>query len=250
MWLRTIVNSYEGMTWGSKKWGLMVIAAGTAAVFVSDLLTPLGLVLWVAYIPLCLMAVWQMGRGVAVLLAVVYSGLIVVGLLGSPPGLTFNWAVINRVVGLGALWGALWGGEIARREWSRLSSAMEQSERFLRLVLEHLPDMVFVKDAADLRFVAFNKAGEKLLGLTNQELLGKTDYDFFPKAEADFFTEKDREVLTGAHLVDVGEETISTKDKGERVLHTKKVPICDEGGVPYQHHALRHRRTDERFACL
>ena len=54
-----------------------------------------------------------------------------------------------------------------------------RSEEFLDKVIENIPNMVFVKEAKDLRFVRFNKAGEKLLGFTKADLLGKNDYDFF-----------------------------------------------------------------------
>ena len=109
---------------------------------------------------------------------------------------------------------------------------LQQSEQFLSSVLEHLPSMVFVKNADDLRFVKFNKAGEDLLGYSRHELLGHNDYDFFPQEEADFFTSKDREVLTSGQLIDIAEETIQTRNNGLRILHTKKIPIFDEHGKP------------------
>ena len=90
--------------------------------------------------------------------------------------------------------------------------------------------MIFVKDAKDLRFVRFNKAGEELLGLKRAELLGKNDYDFFPKDQADFFTQKDRQTLSKKKLEDISEEPITTKYKGKRILHTRKIPILDEKG--------------------
>lgn len=99
-------------------------------------------------------------------------------------------------------------------------------------MIEHLPNMVFLKDAKNLRFVHFNKAGEELLGYSRYELLGKNDYDFFPKEEADFFTSKDREVLTNGRLLDIPEEPIQTRHKGVRILHTRKIPICGASGRP------------------
>lgn len=108
---------------------------------------------------------------------------------------------------------------------------LRQSEAFVTSVLEHLPHMVFVKEASELRFVRLNKAGEALLGRAKGELLGKTDYDFFPKPEADFFTAKDREVLAHGHLLDIAEETIHTT-AGRRILHTKKLPIFEADGTP------------------
>lgn len=116
------------------------------------------------------------------------------------------------------------------RERQRMASEVEAS-RFLDAVIENIPDMVFVKDAEELRFVRFNRAGEELLGIPSSELIGKNDYDFFPKQEADFFTRKDRETLAARALVDIPEEPIQTKH-GERWLHTKKVPIVDASGTP------------------
>lgn len=97
-------------------------------------------------------------------------------------------------------------------------------------VVENIPNMIFLKRAEDLRFVLFNKAGEDLLGHPRLHLLGKNDYDFFPPEQADFFTAKDREVLSGPGLLDIPEETIATREHGERILHTKKLALRDERG--------------------
>lgn len=60
-------------------------------------------------------------------------------------------------------------------------------QTFLNSVVENLPDMLFVKDAEDLRFVRFNKAAEELLGYSRAEMLGKNDYDFFPPGRGGLF---------------------------------------------------------------
>lgn len=111
-------------------------------------------------------------------------------------------------------------------------NALKESHQFVDSVIENIPNMIFVKDAKDLRFVRFNKAGEELLGIKREELLGKNDYDFFPRAQADFFIQKDRETLSKKKLEDIPEEPISTKYRGQRILHTKKIPIFDEKGNP------------------
>ena len=107
-----------------------------------------------------------------------------------------------------------------------------ESEDFLKNIVENIPNMIFIKSADKLNFEMVNKAGEELMGHSREELIGKTDYDFFPKDEADFFTQKDREVLQNKKLVDILEETIETKDLGQRILHTKKIPIFDKEGNP------------------
>lgn len=103
---------------------------------------------------------------------------------------------------------------------------------FLDTIVEHIPDMIFLKDARDLRFVRLNRAAEQLLGYDRRELIGRSDFDFFPEEEARFFVGKDREVLRGRAAVDIPEEPIHTAFKGVRWLHTKKIPIPNADGTP------------------
>ncbi len=130
-----------------------------------------------------------------------------------------------------------------------------QAEEDLRLmnlfqdsILENIPDMIFIKDAGELRFVRFNRAGEDLLGYSRDQLLGKNDYDFFPKEQADFFTENDREVLHGKKVLDIPEESIQTSNKGERILHTKKVPILNAKGEPSYLLGISEDITDRKLS--
>ncbi|HUF07877.1 MAG TPA: PAS domain S-box protein, partial [Rhodothermales bacterium] len=110
--------------------------------------------------------------------------------------------------------------------------SLREANAFLDSVIENIPNMVFIKDATDLRFVRFNRAGEMLLGRGREQLVGRNDYDFFPKEEADFFTAKDREVLAGGQLVDIPQERIDVEGGMTRILHTKKLPVLDETGRP------------------
>jgi PAS domain S-box-containing protein len=100
----------------------------------------------------------------------------------------------------------------------------------MNMIVENIPNMIFLKDAKELRFVQFNRAGEELLGYSRSDLLGKNDYDFFPQEQANFFTEKDRAVLTGSEIVDIPEEPLLTRNKGLRTLHTKKVALHNTKG--------------------
>lgn len=126
--------------------------------------------------------------------------------------------------------------------------ALHKKEGFLRAVLENIPYMIFVKDARDLRFTGFNKAGEALLGYPRESLYGKSDFDFFPKDEAEFFVAKDREVLQTGTLVDIPEEKINTRYKGERYLHTKKIPIVDKKQKPQFLLGISEDITEKRQA--
>jgi PAS domain S-box-containing protein len=118
--------------------------------------------------------------------------------------------------------------EIAERR--RAEEALRNSEQFVNSIVENIPDMLFVKDAEQLRFVRFNKAAEQMIGYPREMMIGKTDHDFFPKEEADFFVHKDRKVLDEKILVEIPEEAMHTRNMGERILHTKKIPLLDQNG--------------------
>jgi PAS domain S-box-containing protein len=137
----------------------------------------------------------------------------------------------------------------------------ETSARFLDSVLENIPNMIFVKDAKELRFVRFNKAGEELLGISKTELLGKSDLDFFPPDQAEAFIAKDREVLAEGKLFDIPEEPIDTRH-GRRWLHTRKIPLVNSAGateyllgisddITVQKNAMQAlRENEERFRLV
>ncbi len=111
----------------------------------------------------------------------------------------------------------------------RSEETLRESEAFLTSIIENLPHMIFLKDAKDLKFVRFNKAGEELLGYDRNELIGKSDYDFFSKEQADSFILTDHQVLDSGTMCDVPEETINTR-LGVKIIQTKKIPICDQNG--------------------
>jgi PAS domain S-box-containing protein len=125
---------------------------------------------------------------------------------------------------------------------------LKTANLFLNAVIENIPDMIFLKEATELRFTRFNKAGQDLLGFTQDDLMGKNDFDIFPKDEAEFFTSIDRNVLNSKSLIDIAEEPIQTKFKGPRILHTKKVPLYGENGQPAYLLGISEDITDKKQA--
>ncbi len=130
---------------------------------------------------------------------------------------------------------------------SKMAERLMQSESFLESVVEFIPNMIFVKDAANLRFVRFNRAGEELLGLPRAELIGKSDYDFLEKDKAEASINNDRQILNNGVVVDIPEEPISTPH-GTRYLHTKKIPLVDKNGVPQYLLAVSEDISEKKVA--
>ena len=118
---------------------------------------------------------------------------------------------------------------------------------FLDSIIEHIPAMVFVKDAATLRYERFNLAAEAMTGRSRDAMLGNDDLALFPTDEARFFQEKDREVLAQRRLVDIPEEPITTPS-GVRWLHTKKIPILSPSGEPRYLLGISEDITDRKTA--
>ncbi|MHB8770112.1 MAG: response regulator [Syntrophales bacterium] len=120
--------------------------------------------------------------------------------------------------------------DITKRK--RAEDELHSMNLFLDSIVENIPNMIILKNAADLRYVRFNRAGEEMQGHSRDEMLGKNAYDLFPKDVADQFTMQDRQVLHSKTLLDIPAEPLLTHHRGNRVLHTKKVPILDKNGQP------------------
>lgn len=122
--------------------------------------------------------------------------------------------------------------KLAEEAMAKHAKQLEETTTFLDSVIENIPIMIFVKDAKDLKWIRWNKAGEEAIGFSREELIGKSDSDIFLKEEADFFNRIDREALQSGKLIDTPEEMVHTRHKGLRILHTLKVPILDAEGKP------------------
>jgi PAS domain S-box-containing protein len=126
--------------------------------------------------------------------------------------------------------------EAVEAENRRLNAALEvalgQANTFLDSIFENLPDLVFVKDAGDLRFVRVNRASEGVIGLDSAALIGKRARDVYPQAVADALEANDRRAVSGRAVVDVPEEVFPTRERGARIFHTKRIPILNRQGEP------------------
>lgn len=138
--------------------------------------------------------------------------------------------------------------KISEKTMARRAIELEESQNFLNSVIDNIPAMLFVKDATDLRFIHWNKAGEQLHNLSREYILGKTDYDLVPKEQADFFTSADREVLASGKLLEIPEEPLQTNE-GLHFLHTRKFPIMGAGGTAKYLVGISEDITDRKRAA-
>ncbi|MEO8005781.1 MAG: PAS domain S-box protein, partial [Betaproteobacteria bacterium] len=109
-------------------------------------------------------------------------------------------------------------------------SKLEDTLSFLDAIIENIPSMLFVKDAATLRYVRINRSNEKLLGISRDNVIGKNDFELFSKEQAESFIEMDRKVLESGEMMTTV-ETLSTP-KGKRVQYARKLVVPDASGKP------------------
>jgi PAS domain S-box-containing protein len=111
-----------------------------------------------------------------------------------------------------------------------IEAELRQSKQLFKSVVENMPAMLFVKQAADLRFEMLNRQGELILGRPRAQFLGKNDFDFFPAEQAAAFARADRAVLASAEVVEIDEEEVTAADGTVRLLNTRKVALRDGQG--------------------
>ena len=100
-----------------------------AAVFTLDYFTPLGFSVYMLYAPVCLACLWLEGWRVAFALGGLCSVLLMAGLFFSPPGMPFEWSLVNRIIAIVALWSVLWGGKVfaqRTRELEHTKACLQQ----------------------------------------------------------------------------------------------------------------------------
>ena len=130
----------------------------------------------------------------------------------------------------------------------RAEEETRRTKALLNSIIQNLPTPVFLKDAEELKYVLWNGASEKLYGYAGEEVVGKTADDFFSKEQANRFNEQDRAALASGRLLSVSEQFVDTRDKGKRIVHTKKLPILDDDGKPQYLLGISEDITDRKEA--
>lgn len=98
----------------------------------------------------------------------------------------------------------------------------------LQLVIDVLPDPIFVKDGQH-RWVACNAAFCRLIGQPHEKLIGRSDPDFWPRAQAEEFWRID-DVVMASGVAHAQEEAATGSDGVLRTIWTRKFPLHDSKG--------------------
>ena len=120
----------------------------------------------------------------------------------------------------------------ARMRQAQVEQALEDERRLLRLLIDNMPDYIYVKDEKS-RFLIVNRAVAELTGAKSpDDLLGKTDFDYFPHEIASaFFADEQAVIRSGEPLISREEPSVDAKGNPKWNL-TTKVPLLDSNGRP------------------
>ncbi|MET0092800.1 MAG: PAS domain S-box protein [Sedimenticola sp.] len=117
----------------------------------------------------------------------------------------------------------------SRRTLQQEHDSLEQALRVNRLILETIPDLVWLKDTEGT-YLMCNPHFERLFGAREQNIVGKTDYEFTDRELADSFRQHDKKAME-AGRTSVNEEWVTFADDGHReLLETAKTPMYDAEG--------------------
>lgn len=155
-------------------------AALTALIFMFDILIPLGVAGGVPYVAVVLLGTWFPKRWHVAPLAIITSGMVVLGYYISPAG-GIEWMVLfNRALALFAIWVCALLMFMWKNTQSDLQTAKDNLEvqvdartRELRLVTDTLPVLI-IHYTPDEKILFANKTARQWLELGNDDVTGKT----------------------------------------------------------------------------
>ncbi|MGO8678767.1 MAG: two-component system sensor histidine kinase NtrB [Limisphaerales bacterium] len=114
-------------------------------------------------------------------------------------------------------------------EGRQIAESLAREKNLLATLFDHLPDMVFIKDA-QRRFVLNNKAHSDYYGMPQAQLLGKSGHDILPPELACLYDEADERILSKEIEKFEAEQPAMSRDRGQRWLAVTKVPLKDGAG--------------------
>jgi len=106
---------------------------------------------------------------------------------------------------------------------------LNESERQKRLILQTVPDLIWLKDVNGV-YLACNPMFEQFFGAAEHEIVGKTDHDYVDAELADFFRKNDIAAMEANHPR-INEEWVTFASDGHQaLLETVKTPFKQDDG--------------------
>jgi PAS domain S-box-containing protein len=124
-------------------------------------------------------------------------------------------------------------------------SALSDSERRLRALIDHAPACIYYKDTQG-RVLDVNRGWADLVGVPVDQVRGRPETDFFPADVVERFAAADRRVLAECRPLLLEEQVPRGGDA--RTYSSVKFPLVDERGAPYAVCGISMDVTEQRRA--
>jgi diguanylate cyclase (GGDEF)-like protein/PAS domain S-box-containing protein len=109
---------------------------------------------------------------------------------------------------------------------------LKESHALLDSIFEHIPNMVVLKRASDLKVVRVNRLGEVLLGQSKASLQGQSSRELYRGEQAENDTETDLAAIREHVLVEIPEQRMSVPGEPARWIKMRKIALFDSSGKP------------------
>ena len=134
-----------------------------------------------------------------------------------------------------------------------LSQELENTKKFLELVVDNIPVSLIVERVSDGAYLLANRSAETILNRRREEVVGLTAADIFNPREAKLIIARDTAAIKKRALL-TEEHPISTRD-GLRLFLTRRMTVLNEAGDPQYliktHEDVTDRRqTESRMAHM
>jgi diguanylate cyclase (GGDEF)-like protein/PAS domain S-box-containing protein len=138
-------------------------------------------------------------------------------------------------------------------EHKSLSVELENTKKFLELVVDNIPVALIVERVSDGRYLLANRSAETILNRRREDATGLTAMDIFNPKEAKLIVSRDEAAIKKRGMLSE-EHPISTKD-GLRLFLTRRATVLNEAGEPQYliktHEDVTDRRqTESRMAHM
>ena len=195
------------------------------AIFLLDLVSPLGWEVWLLYLLPLFLTFWFSHRQYLIPLATICTALIMVGFIHSSPGIPVEVAAFNRSMGVVILWITT----VLLRQHGRATEVLRRQELERQTFLDSIPAMIWCRDK-DNRILRANKSAAKSIGRSVEEVEGKRTEELFP-AEAAQSHADDLEVInTGKPKFGMIEPYLVASGE-KRWVQADKIPYRDQSGA-------------------
>ncbi len=114
----------------------------------------------------------------------------------------------------------------------RLTRGMKQQADYYAAILEHLPAMLFVKDAETFCFTEVNRAAEEFFGIPRKDIVGLHIDDLLRPEEAREFEMLYRQAIAGRAATAPKDIPVTTLF-GPRVMRTIQVPFFEKEKITH-----------------